>query len=132
MFVGGGQGEWRRGLRRGEPIEAVLEHGVDMPVGAGADRDGAGAGGLQARLAIPLAEPQEAEARAVALLGMRAVGENRVDEDRRLWADGAGPGDEARGGPLQVALMGLGHVGRVGGVAAAEMAADVGGDPLAP
>lgn len=131
VFVGGDESERRRGLRHGEAVEAVLEHGVDVAVGAGADGDGAGAGRLQAGLAIARAEPQEAEARAVALLGMRAVGENRLDKGRRRRADRAGPGDEARGGPLQVALMGLGHVGRVGGVAAAAMAADVGGDPLA-
>ena len=76
----------------GEAVEAVLEHGVDVAVGAGADGDGAGAGGLQPGLAIALAEPEEAETRAVALLGMRAVGEDRLDEGGGLRADGAGPG----------------------------------------
>ena len=77
-----------------------------------------------------LAETQDAEARAVALLGVRPIREDGLDEGRGLRADGAGPGDEARRRPLQVALMRLRHVGGVRGVPAAEMAADMDRDPL--
>jgi hypothetical protein len=45
MVVGRGEGELRGGLRHGEAVEAVREHGVDVTVGAGADGDGAGTGG---------------------------------------------------------------------------------------
>jgi hypothetical protein len=62
---------------------------------------------------------------------MRPVREHRLDEGGGLRADRARPGDEARGRPLEMALRGLGHVGRVGGVAAADMATEVGGDALA-
>ena len=91
VVVGRGEGELRGGRRHGEAVEAVLEDGVDVAVGAGADGDGAGTGGLEPGLAVALAEPQEAEARAVALLGMRAVREDRLDEGGGLRADRARP-----------------------------------------
>ena len=46
VFVGGAR-ERGRGRRQPEVIEPVFEDGVDMPVGARADGDGAGARGLQ-------------------------------------------------------------------------------------
>ena len=101
-----------------------------MPVGARTDSDGAGTRGLEAGVTIAFGEPQDPEARTVALLWVRPVREDGFDEGGGLRADGAGPGDEARGGPLQVQLMRFGHVGRVGGVPAAEMAADMGRHPL--
>src|SRR3990172_1237773 len=122
MVVGRGEGELRGGLRHGEAVEAVLEHGIDVAIGTGADDDRPRTGRLQPGLAIARAQPQEAEARAVALLGMRAIREDRLDEGGGLRADRARPGGEARGCPLEMPLMGLGHVGRVGGVAAADMA----------
>ena len=47
---------------------------------------------------------------------MRTVGEDRGDEGGGLGPDGLGPLDEARGRPLKMVLVGLGHVGGVGGV----------------
>ena len=113
------------GAGRGERdlIEAVLEDRVDVAIGAGGDAARAGARGFQPGRAVALGQAQDAEARAIALLGMRAVGEDRLDEGRGLRADRLGPADDARGRPLQMALMGLGHVGGVGGVAAADVAA---------
>ena len=61
----------------------------------------------------------------LALLGMRPVCDDRLHEGGGLRADRAGPGGEARGRPLEMPLMGFGHVGGVGGVAASDMAADV-------
>lgn len=120
MGVHRGQGERRRRRRHGEAVEAVLEHGVDVAVGPGPDGDRTGAGRLQSGLAIALAEPEQAEARAVALLGMRTIRENRLDEGGGLRANGSAPRDQPRGRPLQMALMAQGHVGRVGGVAPAD------------
>src|SRR3990167_8718016 len=97
----------------------MFEDRVDMPIGARADGDGAGAGGLEAGVAVALGEAQDPEAGAVALLGVRPIGEDGLDEGGGLRADRAGPRDEARRGPLQMVLMRLGHVGRVGGVPAA-------------
>src|SRR5881628_1071400 len=106
MFVDRREGELRRGCRRREPVEAVLEDRVDVAVGARVDRDGAGAGGLEPRGTIALGQPQDAKARAIALLGMRPIREDRLHQGGGLRADRAGPVDEARGGPLEVVLVG--------------------------
>ena len=89
--MGRDEGERRRRLQPGEAVEAVLEHGVDVAVGAGADGNRAGAGGLQPILAVARAEPQQTEARAVALLGMRTIREDRLDEGGGLGAKWSGP-----------------------------------------
>ena len=130
VFVDGAR-ERGRGRRQPEVIEPMFEDGVDMPVGARADGDGAGAGGLQPGGPVALDEAEDAETGAVALLGVRAVGEDGLDEGGGLRAEGAGPVDEAGGGPLQVALMGFGHVGGLGGVPAPHVVADMGGHALA-
>jgi len=62
---------------------------------------------------------------------MGPVGEDGGDEGGGLRADRLCPLDEARGRPFQMALMRLGHVGGLRGVAAADIAAPMGGDPLA-
>ena len=63
MFVGGGEGELPLRLGgEGEPIEAVLEDGVDVPVGARLDGAGSRAGGFEPLNAIPLGEAQDAQA----------------------------------------------------------------------
>src|SRR5712691_755191 len=131
MFVDRGEGELPYGLRPGEPVEPVLQDRVDMAIGAGLDGAGAGTGGLEPLRAVALGEAQDAEARAIALLGMRTIRENRLHQRGGLRADGAGPVDETRGGPLEVALVRLRHVGRVGGVLAADGAPPMGRDALA-
>ena len=130
LLVDGHERELRGSGRPRQPVEAMFEDRVDMPVGARADGDGPGTGGLQAGVAIALGEPQDAEAGAVALLGVRPVGEDSLDEGGRVGADRARPGDEAQGRPLEVVLMRWGHVGGVGGVPAADLAADMGRHPL--
>src|SRR5206468_6813384 len=102
MFVDRREGELRRGRGRGESVEAVLEDRVDVAVGARVDRDGAGAGRLEPRGAVALGQPQDAEARAIALLGMRPICEDRLHQGGGLRAYGAGPVDESRGPPLVV------------------------------
>ena len=54
-----------------------------------------------------------------------------LDEGGGLGTDRARPGDDPRGRPLEVALMGLRHMGRIGRVPAAHDAADMGGHALA-
>src|SRR5688572_10250619 len=97
VFVDGGEGELRRGGGRGEPVEAVLEDRIDVAIRARLDRDGAGAGGLEPLRAVALGQAHDAEARAIALLGMRPIRENRLRQRGGLRADGAGPVDETRG-----------------------------------
>jgi hypothetical protein len=63
---------------------------TDVAVGAGADGDRAGRGSLQPILAVALAEPQPTEARAVALLGMRTIREDGLDEGA-VWGQWSGP-----------------------------------------
>src|SRR5437870_9220025 len=100
MFVDRCEGELRCGLWPGEPVEAVLQDRVHMAIGAGLDGAGAGAGGLEPRRAVVLGQPQDTEARAIALLGTGTIRENCLDQRGGLRADGAGPVDEARGRPL--------------------------------
>src|SRR5437899_7565690 len=111
VFVDGGEGERRRGRRRGEPVEAVLEDRVDVAIGAGLDGAGPGARRFEPLQAVALGQAQDAEARAIALLGMRTVREDLLDQGGRLGADRARPVDEARRRPLQMALVRLRHVG---------------------
>src|SRR5262245_22349055 len=130
VLVDRDEGELRGRLRPSEPVEAVLQDRIDMAIGARLDGTGARASGLEPLRAIALGEAQEPQARAIALLGMGPIRENRRDERRGLSADGTRPVDEAGGRPLQMMLVGLGHVRGVGGVAAAEGTAPMGGDPL--
>ena len=102
-----------------------------MAVGADADGQRPGTGGLEAGGAVAAAEAEQPQAGAVALLGMRAVGEDGGDERRGLGADGLRPLDEARRRPLEMVLVGLGHVGGGGGVPARRVIAPMGGDALA-
>jgi hypothetical protein len=74
---------------------------------------------------------QQAQAGAVALLGMRTVGEDGGHEGRSLRADGRRPLEEARRCPFEMVLMRLGHVGGIGGVAASGVIARVSSDTLA-
>ena len=132
MFVGRHQGELRVSLGgQGQAIEAVLEDGVDVAVRAGLGGPGPGTGRFHPLAPVALGEPQNAQAGAITLLGVRAILEDGLDEGGGVGADGAGPVEQARGRPLQVLAMRLGHVSGIGGVAAPEIAADVGGHALA-
>src|SRR3989441_7764626 len=119
MLVDRREGELRGGRGGREPIEAVLEDRVDVAVGARVDRAGAGAGGFEPLGAVALGQAQDPEARTIALLGMRAIRENRLDQRGGVRADGVSPVDEARGRPFEVVLMRLRHVRGIGGGLAA-------------
>jgi hypothetical protein len=101
-----------------------------VAIGAGLDGPRPGARRFKPRGAVALGQAQDAEAGAIVLLGMRPVGEDRLDQRGRLGADGARPVDEARRRPLEMALVGLGHVGGVRGVLAADDTPPMGGDAL--
>jgi hypothetical protein len=78
MLVDGSEGERLDGLRRGQPVEPVFEDRVDVAVGANADGQGPGTGGLEPGGAIAAAEAEQPQAGAVALLGTcRSCGSSR-------------------------------------------------------
>src|SRR5438445_446013 len=95
---------WGRGrivsLER-HAIEAVFEHRLDMPIGAGADGNRPTAGGLDAFGAVLLREPQQPETGPIALLGVRPARENLLDERRGVRPHRGAPGDQAGRTPLQ-------------------------------
>ena len=64
-------------------IEAVRQDRFDAAVAAGIDREGAFAGGLQARLTEAFTQTQNAEAGAVALFRMPPCEENGFNQLRR-------------------------------------------------
>src|SRR5688572_24648368 len=111
MLVDGNESELRNGLERRQAIQPVLEDRVHVPIGAGADGERAGAGGFEPGGPVAPAEPEQPEARAVALFRMRTVGEDRLYEGGGLWPDGFRPLDQPRRCPLEMMLMRLGHVG---------------------
>ena len=69
----GSERERLDGLRDRQAVEPVLENGVHVAIGADPDRQRAGTGGLETRGPVAAAEAKQPQARAVALLGMRAV-----------------------------------------------------------
>src|SRR4029450_10102679 len=84
-----------RGHCRLSAIEVVLQDRVDRAVGARADLERSAAGGLEPLGAIVLCEPQDADAGAEALLGVRALAQNDLDQRRGVAADRAGLSPDA-------------------------------------
>jgi hypothetical protein len=68
----GNHGGSSAGTRQGLLGESVFEDRLAPLVRTCTDADGASAGGFEARLAVVVAEPPEAQTRAEALLGMRS------------------------------------------------------------
>jgi hypothetical protein len=68
----------RGALMSGTPIEIVGEDRFDRAVGARADVDRPRSRGVQPSAPIGAGEPEDAEAGAEALLGVRALVENEV------------------------------------------------------
>src|SRR5574340_155827 len=90
-----------------------------MAIRAGAGEERAGTGGLQAVGAVAAAQAHDAEAGAVALLGMGAVVEDGLDELPGHRAGRLRPPNQAGRTPFGMAQMRLRHVCRQGGVVAA-------------
>lgn len=112
-------------------FQMVGEDGFDADVGAGAEMQGAFAGGLQSFGAGGLAQPQEAQAGAETLFGMGATGGDVFHDPRTMRAGLLGPLHDPAGGPLQIALMRLGPMFLDRGEPSALMAAGVRGHALA-
>ena len=76
-------------------------------------------------------QPQDAEARAIAMFGMWPVGENFLAQKRHRWPQPSGFVEQPLGGPVRIAPMAGGHVVSDAGVAAVARPAQMGGDTLA-
>ncbi len=96
--------------RRGRPVEAGLQDRGDRAVGARADGQPALAGRLEPDLAVGLGQPQDAQARPEALLGMRLGAHDRLDQRGRAGPDLGGKGQHPRRRPAGVAPMRARHV----------------------
>src|ERR1700733_9616363 len=81
-------------------------------------------------LPVALREPQDPKTRAVALLGVWALDEDRVRQFRRRRTDGRGPAHDACRRPLHVLLVALGHVLRLRRVTTTLVAPGMAGDPI--
>src|SRR6516225_12456665 len=96
----------RRGVRgapgRRPPIELVVEDGFDGAVGPGSDLDGPLGGRLDAGGAVGAGETHDAEAGAIALLGMGPGLENLLTQRRGRRADLAGVFPDALDRPAGV------------------------------
>src|SRR5262245_1129955 len=97
-------------------IEVVVEDGFDRSVGARADGDGAGGGGLEPLGAERLDQADDAETGAEALLGMRLVLEDQLAQRRRVCSYQRGVLADAIDGPVGTAAVARRHVVRHGRV----------------
>src|SRR2546425_13025586 len=71
----------RRGLAlEGHAIEPVFEHGLDMPIRAGAHGHGPPARRFHPLRAVLFREAQQAETGSIALLRVRTARQNLLDE----------------------------------------------------
>ncbi len=86
------------------------------PHSPASDLQGAAAGGLEPVGAVSLAQAQDAEAGTKALLGMRLLLEDGLDQAGGLGPDRVGLMLQALVGPAGIAAMRARHVRRHGGV----------------
>lgn len=113
-----------------DAVQTVLENRVDMPVGAGSDSERALASDFETLGTVAFAQPQDAEARAVAHLRVRPVVQNRGRQRPGVRSDVLGPVHDARWSPLRVGSMRLGHVRTDRGVLTDPRASPMARDPL--
>src|SRR6516225_1754609 len=91
-------------------LAVVLQDGGDRGVGAGAERQRAGAGGVDAPGAVALDQAQDADAGAEALLGMRPRAQDHVDPHGAVGPDAGGFAADTLVRPVAIAAVRAGHV----------------------
>ncbi|MBV6471741.1 MAG: hypothetical protein NBKEAIPA_03681 [Nitrospirae bacterium] len=91
MVVCNWEGDRRNRLGERLLIESGLEDRLDTLVGDGVNRLGAATRGLHPRWAVEAFQPQDPEARAIALFGMPAAGQERIHHRRRGGPNGLRP-----------------------------------------
>jgi hypothetical protein len=117
-------------LRQRLTVQPLVEDRADRAVGTGPDLEPTTAGGLETIRAVLAGEPEDAEAGAEALLGMRPAAQDDLDESGGVAADGGGLAQEALVGPAGVATVGARHMVGQRGVPAARTAQQMTGNPL--
>ena len=113
------------------PVEPVLEDRLDRAVGAGADLEAAIAGRLEPLGAVLARQAQDAEAGAVALLGMRPALQDQRGEHGGARADRRRVALDPLDRPVGITPVRARHVLGDRRVPAAPAAAQVHGDALA-
>src|SRR6478735_6318814 len=129
-----GVGDRRRLGRLNGPaaVETVVKDRFHRGQGARIDRQRPVAGGLEPFRAVTARQPQDAEAGAEALLGVRPVAQDDVDEDRGGGPDAGGTLAQHLGRDLGMTAMARGHVVvQRGGAHVARSGAPVTGHALA-
>ena len=109
----------RRRLVEREPVLLMGENVLDGAEAIGPQALGAQTGGFQPVRAVVPPEAHQAQTGAVALFGMRPIGEDAGDDAARRRAGLLGPGDQARRRPLGMGAMRAGHVVDLGRIPAA-------------
>ena len=99
-----------RGRYRPSAIDVVFENRIDRAVGARPDLDRPAAGGFEPFTPIALGEPYDADAGAEALLRMRALPQDDLDQCRGMAADSAGLPAQALRRPVGIALVARRHM----------------------
>ena len=90
--------EWRpRRLDLGlwQNVEIAFQHGFDVLVGIGPVPQCPLCNGLQTRVAVLVAQSDDAQARTESLLGMRLGGEDALQQFRSKWANLPAPFHQA-------------------------------------
>lgn len=125
------RGRWDsgRGFFGLDLVELGIEDVLDPLVGENAGRQGTTTGGVQAVLAVPFGQAQDAHTGTIGLLRMFAGGQERLHELGSVRPDSLSPAHEPVGRPLLILLMGRGHVFSNRGVPAGGVRTAVGSDP---
>ena len=115
----------------GGVLAMVLQDGGDRVVGAGAEHQRAGAGGVDPRRAVAFDQAENADAGAEPLLGMRPRAQDHIGQDGGVVADRGGLAADALMRPVAIAPVRTRHVLGDGGRPMRPGAAAMAGDPLA-
>src|SRR5947209_16725720 len=99
-----------RGRCRPFAIEVVLQDRVDRAVGARTNLERPAASSFEPLMAIGFGEPQDADAGAEALLGMRALPQDDLDQRGGVAADRARLPPDALWRPVGIAPVARRHV----------------------
>ena len=98
-------------VRRRGVLAVVLQDGGDRGVGAGAEHQRAGAGGIDPLGAVALDQAEDADAGAEALLGMRPRAQDDIDQHWRRRGRPLAASRRMRSWrPVAIAPVGAGHV----------------------